>query len=124
MVYSIEQLDKQIIIQKRLTEVANRDVIGGLPYEYEDYIVGDGNGIAAGFLDSSPTDILTASQHQQLTTVTVITRYDSRIAPTMRIKYWDGKDYEYFGISVVSDDLFQHRFCRILADVAKEEKLS
>lgn len=121
MVYSIEQLDKQIIIQKRLTTVADRDVIGGLPYDYEDYIVGDGNGVAAAFLDSTPTDMLTASQHNQLTTVTVITRYDSRISPSMRVKYWDGDDYEYFDISVVSDDLFQHRFCRILAQETKEE---
>lgn len=115
MAYKIEQLDKQIIIQQRNTAAGNRDLIGGFPYSYTDLITGDGNGVYAMFKDPTNSDVLTAAQHKQVTDVIMVVRYDSRIKPSMRVKYWNGTAYDYYEITIVENDFFQNRFMRIHA---------
>lgn len=124
MSYPIERFDKQIIIQTRDTADADRDTIGGFPYGWTDYLLGDGNGIAAYMLDPSAEDILEAARHHQETTHTIIVRYDTRIKPRMRVKLKTGEsEYAYFTIKTVEDEKFQHRFMIIHAKQTTEEAL-
>lgn len=118
MSHSIEELDAQIIIQHRENV---RDPIGGLPYSWPDYLKGGGNGIYAGFQDPTAEDILTAAQHQQQITHTIIVRYDKRIKSSMRVKYWNGTEYEYYKITTTVDEKFEHRFMRLLAKITTED---
>jgi SPP1 family predicted phage head-tail adaptor len=124
MSYPLSLFDKYVIVQQRLTGVAHRDAIGGLPYEdnFVDYITGpDGYGIKAYFQDPRTDDIISAAQHQENTTVTIIVRYDARIKKSMRLKWWDGTEYQYFNIKVATNDKYQNRFTKIQAVNKTEE---
>ncbi len=121
MPYPIEKFDKQITIQYRLTNDDVRDAQGAIPYGWVDYLKGDGYGIYAFIEDPSAEDILEAARRNQETTHTIVTRYDKRIKPSMRVKYWNGDEYEYFPIKTVENKDFQNRFMIIHAKQETEE---